>query len=167
MAKSKRVVLVIFVQERIKIKRPVKPANMPALKVPYRVWIVFQANTNQTPNKLNASIVTSAELLPMPLEKSIVIFAPKVDINRNRAWHRAWIVSQENINRNANSNIALSAKLTHSQINRLKQRVNRVHQANTLLLQKVPRVNHAAPVDLASVVWNAPVVGIEQLKIKI
>ena len=85
MAKSKSVILVIFVQEKIKIKLPVEQANMLVLKVPYHAWIAYQANTNRMRNKLTASIVKLVELHPMPLEKPIVPFATKVGINRNKA----------------------------------------------------------------------------------
>jgi hypothetical protein len=95
MAKSKSVIVVIFAQEKITIKLLVKQANMRALKVPSPAWIAYRANTNRTRNKLLALSVKLVKLLSIPLEKSIVTFAPKVDINLNKGQRPALIVYLE------------------------------------------------------------------------
>jgi hypothetical protein len=62
-----------------------KVAIIKQARVKRLVCRAFLANSNQTPNKLLASIAKLVELLPMPLEKPIVPFAPKVGIKRNKA----------------------------------------------------------------------------------
>ena len=105
-------------------------------------------------NNNNALIVKLDEHRLLVLEKRHVTFAPLVVNNRQQEQRLAWIVYQENINRNKNKQPVMIAKSIPTPMPHSKLNAQPVSWANMLLILAVLRARPVVRVVLAWVVEN-------------